>query len=81
MKTELTMTRYNITALIGWATVVVGLVSGGFHIFGQSESELGIILFAIGLVGGGITVTLAGRVKTTTTRVVDVQPISDRDKH
>lgn len=78
MKTEITKTRYNLTALIGWAAIVIGLVSAGVQLYKGSASS--IILLAIGMIGGGITVMFAGPLKTTTTQLVDLRPANARGK-
>jgi hypothetical protein len=77
MKTVLTITRYNITALIGWVGVIVGLVGASVQYF--IPSAPGIYLLAVGLVGGGIAVSLAGPWRTITTRQVDIQTQFDKD--
>lgn len=63
MKSELevTVTRYNLTAVIGWAGIALGLVGAAVQYF--YPSGLGFVFLAIGLIGGGITVSLAGPVR------------------
>lgn len=71
MEAELTITRYNIAALIGWAGVVIGLVSATVQYFVPSAP--GIYFLAVGLIGGGVTVTLAGPWRTVTRRKVTLK--------
>lgn len=77
METEITITRYNFTTMIGWAGICVGLIGGAVQYF--VPSLVGFAFLAIGLVGGGITVSLAGPIKTVTTRRVKLRSPADSD--
>ncbi|UTM01292.1 hypothetical protein MID00_17635 [Alcaligenes sp. NLF5-7] len=77
METKITITRYNVTAMIGWAGICVGLIGCAVQYF--VPSPVGFALLAIGLVGGGITVSLAGTIKTVTTRRVKLRSPTDSD--
>ena len=55
---ELTVTRYNVTALIGWAGIAIGLIGAALQDFRPSMSWF--LFLTVGLIGGAITVTLAG---------------------
>lgn len=73
METELTITRYNVAALLGWAAIGIGLVGGAVQYFVPSAP--GVYFLAVGLVGGGITVTFAGRLRLVTKRKVRLHAI------
>lgn len=79
MKTELTITRYNITALIGWFGILIGLVGALVQYFVPSSP--GIYFLAVGLIGGGITVTLTGPWRTVSKRQIALmecaRPVKD----
>ena len=68
---EVTVTRYNLTALIGWAGIALGLIGTAVQYF--SPSWHGFVFLVVGLIGGGITVTLAGPVRSTQVRKLPVQ--------
>lgn len=64
MQTEITVTRYNVTAFIGWVGILIGLVGCAIQFF--HPSAVGFAFLATGLIGGGITVTFAGPLRTIT---------------
>lgn len=76
METDVTETRYNVNAVIGWVGLFVGLIGCAVQFF--RPSVLGFVFLAVGVVGGGITITLSGPLKTTVTRRVDL-PIKAQD--
>ncbi len=71
MTTELTITRYNFAAMMGWAGILIGLVGAAVQYFVPSAP--GIYLLAVGLIGGGLTVTFAGPWRTVTRRKVTLK--------
>lgn len=79
MKTELTITHYNITALIGWAGILLGLVGAAIQYFVPSAP--GIYYLVIGLIGGGITLTFAEPWRTITKRQVELRECERTPKH
>lgn len=62
MEIEVVVTRYNITALIGWAGIMVGLIGAVAQYFNPSSPE--IYFLAAGLIFGGVVVTCAGSWRT-----------------
>lgn len=78
METEIKITRYNLAALIGWASILIGLVgAAGQYLF---PSTPGIYFLTVGLVGGGITVTFAGPLRTITKRKVKLNACKNPTK-
>lgn len=77
MKVTLTATRYNIIAMMGWMSIVVGLVSALLQYFNPSVP--GIYLLAAGLVCGAITVTVGGPIKTVTQHQVELRGDSNSE--
>jgi hypothetical protein len=61
---EVKVTRYNVTTLIGWGAIVFGLVGAGLQFFFPSMP--GIVFLAVGLIGGAITVSFSGPMRTVT---------------
>ncbi|WP_304350847.1 hypothetical protein [Comamonas testosteroni] len=73
MKIKITKTNYNFTTLIGWTGVVLGLIGAAVQYF--QPSWPGFIFLAVGLVGGAITITFSGPLKTVTEHLVDATPV------
>ena len=69
MRTEITATHYNVTAIIGWFGLLVGLMGCAVQYF--APSVLGFVFLAIGTVGGGVTIAFAGPWRTIERRTVD----------
>ncbi|MFJ3463496.1 hypothetical protein [Achromobacter spanius] len=63
--------QYNLIALMGWAGVAVGLVGAVAQYL--SPSMPGFVFLTIGLIGGGITVTLADPLRRVMVRTISVQ--------
>ena len=74
METEVTITRYNVAALLGWVGLIIGLVGGVLQYFYPSSP--GVWFLTVGMIGGGITITLAGPLKTRSSRRVQLRPVS-----
>ena len=73
MQTEITVTKYNVTAALGWLGLIIGLVSGVIQYF--SPSSPAIWFLSAGLIGGGIAITFSGPLKTRTKRTVTLNPV------
>ncbi len=71
MEIEVTATRFNVTALIGWASLCVGVVTSALQCF--FPTPVGFVFLAIEIVGGAITITFAGPLKTVTKRRAKVR--------
>ena len=78
MKIEVTITKYNRTAAIGWTDIAVGLT--GMLAQYLMPSMPGFILCAVGLVSGGIIVTVAGPLRVTERRQVEGRPLPSSDE-
>lgn len=72
MKTEITVTRWNIGVLAGWFSVVVGIIGIMLHIY--MNIEYGIWFSVVGIIAGGLAITFGGSVKTITKKIVDLKP-------
>lgn len=79
MKIKLYRTTYNITALLGWVAVVIGLIGAALQYF--HPSWLGFFFLAFGLVGGAITITFAGPFKNVTEHLVEAKPVLRDDEN
>lgn len=64
---------FQITALLGWVAVVIGLIGAALQYF--QPSWPGFAFLALGLVGGAITITFAGPFKTVTEHLVEVKQV------
>jgi len=72
VKTELSITRWNVNALIGWGGLCVSVIGLCIQVFAPSIP--GFVLLAIGAIGGGITVAYSGPLKTDIKMIADVVP-------
>lgn len=72
MKIEVTRTSLNITALIGWIGLILG-VAGVLLQIHLGVTGPSAIATSIGLIGGAITVTKAGRLIKVERRKVKVK--------
>jgi hypothetical protein len=68
---EITRTRYNLAAVLGWVAVLVALVSIAVHYATGTFSLPRFVFAAIGGISGVITLTVAGPVKRVTTHDVE----------
>jgi hypothetical protein len=71
METKITVTRYNVTTLIGWIGLLLGLVGAALQFF--TPSPIGFAFLTVGLIGGAITITFSGPLKTVTVRKVQLR--------
>lgn len=74
METEITVTRLNLIALIGWVGFFLGLLGGALQYLHPSLP--GVWFLVVGLVGGGITITFSGPLRTKTTRRVQLRAVA-----
>ena len=70
-KIRVKVTQYNLIALVGWAGIAVGLIGAVSQYL--SPSMPGFVFLTIGLIGGGITVTLAGALRRVVVRTISLQ--------
>ena len=78
MKIKITKTRYNLAALMAWAGLIFGLLSGVIQYFHPSVP--GLILFVVSLIGCGIAITFSGSLKTVSEHWVDMRNAAEK-KH
>lgn len=71
MEMEITITRYNVGALLGWAGLFVGAIAGIGQYF--YPTPIGFAALIGSLVCSGITVTFAGPIKTVTKKQVTLK--------
>ena len=64
MKTILTVTRYNLWSLGGWCSLGAGFIGLYLHFSAHTNNRFGVVAACVGIVAGGIMVTLAGPLKT-----------------
>lgn len=66
---EIKLTRYNFSALIGWAAFIFGMIAMAIQYF-FSISEFDYLTGAIGLIGGVIAITNSDSLRTVIVRKV-----------
>ena len=76
---EVTRTRYNLAALLGWFALVVALVSVAVQYATGTFSLPRFIFAAIGGISGVITITVAGPVKSVTKHDVAATVVAHED--
>lgn len=70
MRIEVTRTRYNLNAIVGWFALLVGLVGCVVQYF--FPSPMGFANLVVGVIGGGVTITRAGPLRAIERRHVDL---------
>lgn len=70
MRFEVTRTRYNVNAIIGWFALLVGIVGCAVQYF--VPTALGFGFLVVGVIGGGITITRAGPLRTVEQRSIEL---------
>lgn len=68
METEITITRYNLSSLLGWIGLLLGLLAAIGQYF--SPTTAGLITLVVGLICGGVAVTFSGPLRIIEKRKV-----------
>lgn len=73
MKSEISISKYDLTAISGWAIVALSLFGLLLHNLFPNDSH-GWLFGVVGIVSGLVMIKLSGPIKTVHTKVVDLQP-------
>ncbi len=68
---KLTVTRYNVAALLGWAGLLTGLVGAAMLYFAPSMPRFAFLV--VGMICSGITVTFSGPVRSVSTKTIKAE--------
>jgi hypothetical protein len=74
MKTELSIIKYNLTAISGWAIVALSLVGMVLHNVFQNNSH-GWLFGVVGVAFGLVLIKFSGPIKIVQTKLVNLQPV------